>query len=38
LHIWTRPLIDALAARESLPCIRCSDGLTLLHCAGEGLT
>ncbi len=34
-HIWTEPLIEALAARQGLPCIARSDGLTVLHCAGE---
>jgi hypothetical protein len=34
-HIWTEPLLDALAARESLPFVRRSDGLTVLHSAGE---
>jgi 6-methylsalicylate decarboxylase len=34
-HVWTQPLLDALAARQSLPCIARSDGLTVLHCAGE---
>jgi hypothetical protein len=34
-HVWTQSLLDALAARQSLPCIARSDGLTVLHCAGE---
>jgi len=34
-HIWTEPLLEALAARRSLPFVRRSDGLTVLHCAGE---
>jgi 6-methylsalicylate decarboxylase len=34
-HIWTAPLLDALSARERLPFVRQSDGLAVLHCAGE---
>jgi 6-methylsalicylate decarboxylase len=34
-HIWTTPLLDALAARERLPFVRRADGLAVLHCAGE---
>lgn len=34
-HVWTTPLLDALAQRESLPFIRRDDGLTVLHSAGE---
>jgi predicted TIM-barrel fold metal-dependent hydrolase len=34
-HIWTEPLLDALADRDSLPFVRRSDGLTVLHSAGE---
>jgi hypothetical protein len=34
-HIWTAPLLDALAARDALPLIRRDDGLTVLHCANE---
>jgi 6-methylsalicylate decarboxylase len=34
-HIWTTPLLDALAARERLPFVRWADGLAVLHCAGE---
>lgn len=34
-HVWTGPLVDALASRHSLPFIARADGLTLLHCAGE---
>jgi hypothetical protein len=34
-HIWTEPLLDALAARRSLPFIDRSDGLTVLHSASE---
>ncbi len=34
-HVWTTPLLDALAERESLPFVRRSDGLTVLHSGGE---
>lgn len=34
-HIWTEPLIEALAGRETLPFVRRSRELTLLHSAGE---
>jgi predicted TIM-barrel fold metal-dependent hydrolase len=34
-HIWTAPLVDALAARETLPFICRDHGLTVLHAAGE---
>jgi predicted TIM-barrel fold metal-dependent hydrolase len=34
-HIWTEPLLCALAARDTLPLIRRSDGLTILHSAAE---
>jgi hypothetical protein len=34
-HIWTEPLLDGLAAREALPFVRRSHGLTVLHSAGE---
>jgi hypothetical protein len=34
-HIWTEPLLDALAARQCVPFVRRGDGLTVLHCAGE---
>jgi 6-methylsalicylate decarboxylase len=34
-HIWTQPLLDALAARDQLPLVRYEDGLTILHCAAE---
>ncbi len=34
-HIWTEPLLDALAARSSLPFVRRTNGLTVLHSAGE---
>ena len=34
-HVWTAPLLDALAARACLPFVRRTDGLTVLHCGGE---
>lgn len=34
-HVWTEPLLDALAARRLAPFVRRSDGLTVLHCPGE---
>jgi hypothetical protein len=34
-HVWTTPLLDALAARNCLPFVRREDGLTVLHCGGE---
>jgi hypothetical protein len=34
-HIWTTPLLDALAARDCHPFIRRGDGLCVLHLAGE---
>jgi 6-methylsalicylate decarboxylase len=34
-HLWTAPLLDALAARERLPFVRRTGGVTILHCAGE---
>jgi hypothetical protein len=34
-HVWTAPLLDALAGRECLPFVRRADGLTVLHCGGE---
>ncbi len=34
-HVWTEPLLDALAARRCPPFVRRSDGLTVLHCPGE---
>ncbi len=34
-HVWTEPLLDALAARRSAPFVRRRDGLTVLHCPGE---
>lgn len=34
-HLWTEPLLEALAAREWLPFVRRTNGLTIVHCAGE---
>lgn len=34
-HVWTTPLLDALAARDRLPFVRRADGLTVLHGGGE---
>jgi 6-methylsalicylate decarboxylase len=34
-HVWTAPLLDALAARACLPFVRRTDGLTVLHGGGE---
>lgn len=34
-HVWTTPLLDALAQRDHLPFVRRTDGLTVLHSAGE---
>jgi hypothetical protein len=34
-HLWTEPLVDALARRRELPFVRDEDGLTVLFCAGE---
>lgn len=34
-HIWTEPLLDALALRRGLPFVRRTVGLTVLHSAGE---
>jgi predicted TIM-barrel fold metal-dependent hydrolase len=34
-HIWTEPLLEALATRRSLPFVRISGGLVTLHSAGE---
>ncbi len=34
-HLWTPPLLDALAVRDELPFVRRADGLTILHSAGE---
>ena len=34
-HIWTTPLLDALAARDEPPLVRRTDGVTVLHSLGE---
>ncbi len=34
-HLWTEPLLDCLATRRTLPFVRRSNGLTILHSAGE---
>jgi 6-methylsalicylate decarboxylase len=34
-HVWTTPLLDALAQRDHLPFVRRTDGLTVLHGGGE---
>jgi hypothetical protein len=34
-HIWTKSLIDQLAARDALPLVRRSRGLTVLHSTAE---
>jgi 6-methylsalicylate decarboxylase len=34
-HIWTPPLMDALARRDCHPFVRRDDGLCVLHLAGE---
>jgi hypothetical protein len=34
-HVWTQPLLDALAARDMLPLVRHEAGLTVLHSAAE---
>ena len=34
-HIWTTPLLDALARRDCHPFIRRDGGLCVLHLAGE---
>ncbi|MBV9604173.1 MAG: amidohydrolase family protein, partial [Solirubrobacterales bacterium] len=34
-HIWTEPLLEALAARDRLPFVDTTDGIAVLHCAGE---
>lgn len=34
-HVWTRPLLDALAARDRFPFVRRHDGVCVLHAAGE---
>ncbi len=34
-HLWSDPLVHALAARRELPLVRRENGLTVLHMAGE---
>jgi 6-methylsalicylate decarboxylase len=34
-HLWTEPLVQALAARSELPFVRSENGLTVLYLAGE---
>ena len=34
-HIWSESLLEALAARDSMPFVRTSDGVTTLHCCSE---
>jgi 6-methylsalicylate decarboxylase len=34
-HLWTEPLVQALAARRELPFVRSEHGLTVLFVAGE---
>jgi 6-methylsalicylate decarboxylase len=34
-HLWTAPLVQALAARSELPFVRRESGLTVLYLAGE---
>jgi 6-methylsalicylate decarboxylase len=34
-HLWTEPLVEALAARRELPFVRSESGLTVLYLAGE---
>ena len=34
-HIWTTPLMDALARRDCYPYVRRNDGVCVLHLAGE---
>lgn len=34
-HLWSEPLLEALAAREELPFVRSERGLTVLYLAGE---
>jgi hypothetical protein len=34
-HIWTEPLVQALATRSELPFVRSENGLTVLYLAGE---
>jgi hypothetical protein len=34
-HLWTGPLLAALAARDHLPFVRRTDTVAVVHCAGE---
>lgn len=34
-HVWTEPLLDALAERHCAPFVRRDSGVCLLHCPGE---
>jgi 6-methylsalicylate decarboxylase len=34
-HLWTEPLVEALAARSELPFVRRENGLTVLYLSGE---
>jgi len=34
-HIWTEAFLEALAARDALPFVRRTNGVTVVHCAGE---
>jgi predicted TIM-barrel fold metal-dependent hydrolase len=34
-HIWTAPLLERLAARQTMPLVRGSNGITMLYSAGE---
>lgn len=34
-HLWSEPLVEALAARAELPFVRSERGLTILYLAGE---
>ena len=34
-HVWTQPLVEALSQRSTLPFVRRSGGVTVLHSAGE---
>lgn len=34
-HVWTEPLLAALATRRVAPFVRRHEGLTVLHCPGE---
>jgi 6-methylsalicylate decarboxylase len=34
-HLWTEPLLDALAARDRLPFVTRTDQTAIVHCAGE---